>query len=138
MVRAYLPQSELDREDVWLDAIESGASTSREIAAQTGYTQRRIQQRVAAARQRRDKAHGDAAGDLHDLPWVELVDGRQAAGPYYDLVTDRLEKPAGAFRIGTRNGGRLKVQHAGNGKPVEQPKQSEHKFQPKRPKRKRA
>lgn len=53
MARPYLDTTDLERHDLWLDAVDQGATTTRDIANATGYTIRRVQQCLAAARNRR-------------------------------------------------------------------------------------
>ena len=53
MARTYLTNTDLERHDLWLDAVEEGATTTREIAEMIGCTIRRVQQCLAAARRRR-------------------------------------------------------------------------------------
>ncbi len=94
------------------------------MARELGVSERHLRRLLAAER---------AGGPGHDgaeLPWVELVDGTEPAHPHYDMRSDRLTKPPGAFRIGDHHGRRLRVQHAGDGKPVEKAAKSKAKFKP--------
>lgn len=128
------------REAAWLRALEAGDTSIPDLSRLTGLSIRRVQARLQRARENRTTVEEEPrtcqAND--DLPWVELIDGGTTSGPHYDLAGDTLVlRKAGPFRIGDGKGRRLRVQNAGNGKPVEQPAKSKAKFKPKQPKRKR-
>jgi hypothetical protein len=144
MARPYQTESEDRREDAWLDSIESGASTTLDIATVTGLTRRRVQQRVAAARRRRDEAAAvavavDRPHDPADLPYVPLVSG-PSRGLHYRLDVDQLSRlPDCPFRINTAAGRWQKIEHRDNrgGEKPAEAKESRHRFRPKNPKRNR-
>ncbi len=120
----------------WVDALralESQETTRELIMAITGVSERTLKRRLARARLVRNDIECDAElkHDGVELPWVELVNGTEPDHPHYDLGSDRLIKPPGPFRIGDHHGRRLKIQHAGNGKPVEKVVKSKAKFKPK-------
>lgn len=100
---------------------ERGEKTRAEMAAEQGVSERHHRRLLAKEREAR-----------LDLPWVELVDGTRPPTPHYDLATDRLEKPAGAFRIADGRG-RLRVKNAGEdkGKRLDNKKKPAPKFKPK-------
>lgn len=121
----------LDAKSIPLAPYERGEKTRAEMAAELGVTERHLRRLLA-----RDRMEIEQPCES-DLPWVELVDGREPPTPHYDLATDRLVKPAGAFRIGDGRG-RLRVRRAGDGQPLDtRPEKPPPKFQPKRPKRKK-
>lgn len=118
-----------------LTAYERGEKSRKEMADELGVSVQWLRKLMARERLA-DRESGSDVND--DLPWVEIVEGTCPPTPHYDLATDRLEKPAGAFRIGNGRG-RLRVQHAGDGRPVEAaPEKPPPKFRPKRPKRKKS
>lgn len=103
MARPYLDGSEAERENLWLELVEMGVSTTAEIASMSGLTQRRVQQRLAMARARQAEGSASRKG-REDLPWVPIVNGR-IEGHHYNLRHDELSNtPSGPFRIGTGNG----------------------------------
>lgn len=132
MPRPHLDSTEHAREDVWLDAVEGGVTTTAEIAGATGLTIRRVQQRLAAARQRREAEPcrpGDRGRD--ELPWVELTTG-PTEGLHYNLRDDAASVlPSGPFRVGTSRGG-IQVGHAADDKSRTKPEQRKApaKFKP--------
>lgn len=130
---------EEEREAAWLRALAAGDTTIPDLMRVTGLGRSRIYERLKRARENRlddiEEPESDATVVEHaasELPWVELVHHARPPTPHYDLATDRLEKPSGAFRIGDRHGRRLKVEHAGRGKPLDdKPKKKPPKFKPK-------
>jgi hypothetical protein len=131
----YTPEYDLFWVGV-LRALETEGYTREQVMDLTGVSERTLKRRLARARDVRDDFEGDGHdGPATDLPWVELVDGTRPPNPHYDLATDRLEKPAGAFRIGDGRG-RLRVQHAGRGAPLDdKPEKPPPKFKPKQRKK---
>jgi hypothetical protein len=107
----------------WVDAlraIEEGEKTRGEVMALTCISERTLERRLARAREVRDDFADDGPSET-DLPWVEVVavhPDDEPRTPHYNLVGDRLNAPAGAFRIGDGKG-RLRVRHAGQGRPVD-------------------
>jgi hypothetical protein len=131
----YTPEQDL----FWADAVRAlreGETTREQIMAIADISARTLDRRLARGREVLADVEEteDIVGgrDGEELPWVEIVERLWPDDPHYDTFDDRLQKSAGAFRIGTGNGRRLKVQHAGNGRPVEKPAKSKAKFKPKR------
>ena len=106
MVRPYLPESELERAEVWLDAIEAGDTSTAEIARDTGLTQRRIRQRVKDARERRER--GDQIErrnrdlDRFDYPYMELSHSPSGGHPFCVPSGDLCSEDRGKFHVGGR------------------------------------
>ena len=123
------------RERAWLAALEAGDTTVRDISQLTGLSIRRVQVRLQRARENRGEEDLPSDEELKrdgiEPPWVELVSNTKPNHPHYDLVSDRLEKPPGPFRIASGTGRGLKVRHAGAGRPIEKPTKSKAKFKPK-------
>lgn len=113
--------------------------TKEDLMSRLGISRRTLYRWLALGRMWLEDEIAELAPIDHDLPWVELVDGQSPSTPHYDTATDRLhlDRP-GPFRI--HNGkGHVKVQHASNGQPLDSAGQNEKaKFQPKRPRRKKA
>jgi hypothetical protein len=71
------------------------------IPQSTHYWRRTAEWEYAARKAEVDAERAAAAHErqTNDLPWVEVVDDEFPPHPHYDLRGDRLEKPAGKFRI---------------------------------------
>ncbi len=108
MVRTHLPTTELEREDIWLDAIEAGTTTTRDIAEDVGMTQRHVRRRVAAARKRREEGardygyHNRDDLDRFDHPYMELVTSKPEATPHdwITLTGQESSRDSGKYHIG--------------------------------------
>ena len=128
----------------WVDALralEARETTREQIMAISGVSSRTLDRRVARAKEMRGEFEAeepDGTDRERELPWVPLVHGEHDAEFVYRLDRDEESRlPVGPFRIGDHNGRRLRVQHAGNGQPVEGAAKSKAKFKPKKPRRKK-
>lgn len=104
-----------------LSPYERGEKSRAEMARELGISERWLRRLLARERSEAEREGQEQA----EPPYVEIVDGTSPPRPHYDLATrhkgpggDRLEKPAGAFRISRGTGRGLSVQDAGRGEPI--------------------
>jgi hypothetical protein len=124
-----------ERESIWLDLVESGESTTAEIAALAGLTQRSIQMRISRARHRREYDADPRVIGIGDAPVLHLVtDIRGQRGDWYHLPTDITSRDleGGPVLVPNAKGTGLLRQRLGTGDPVQAPARSKAKFQPKK------
>lgn len=116
------------------DPWERGEEPRAATAARLGISVRTLQRRYALGRQvieeKGEVQESKGGGSTDDLPWVELSTGPDRRW-HYRLDHDQASVlPTGPFRITDHAGRRLRVVHSADGKPVERPRPSKHKFRP--------
>ena len=105
-----------ERDSVWLDLVESRESTTAEIAAMAGLTQRQVQSRIKAAKERGQCDR--SSPEVDDGPVLHLThDPASESGDFYCLDSDRTSRDdvGGLVLLGNHHGTRLRRQRLGTG-----------------------